>query len=58
MANDLLPDGDQRKITREWVRSIRTTADALEHDGYGSHLAVPRLRVIAAALESYLPPEG
>jgi hypothetical protein len=58
LTNDALPDGDPRKITREWVRSIRTVADALEHNGYGSHLAVPKLRAIADALESYLPPEA
>lgn len=57
LANAALPADDPRKITREKVRDLHATLDALERDGFGLNIAIPSLRTLAAALESYLPPE-
>lgn len=48
LANAALPDDDPRKITREWLNSLRSLA---------ADLPEPELADIANALESYLPPE-
>jgi hypothetical protein len=58
-----LPDSDPRKITREKITAIRTSADAFYVDNDGLRDAdrddvIASLAVQAAdALESYLPPE-
>lgn len=68
LANAALPDSDPRKITRERIAAIRARTDTepcrLDHHGYcQAHgldpepCPVPVLRLFAAALESYLPPE-
>lgn len=61
LANAALPDDDPRKITREWVREICYAAEAAAWgDGAqneSDRQAAAALNAIAAALESYLPPE-
>ena len=68
LANAALSDDDPRKITREWVAELRTTASEIDVQLRNPHwrmaddrsLAVHRartLRTMADALESYLPPE-
>ena len=64
LANAALPDTDPRKITREWVADIRERADDLAGeiaewvgDSPRTEAQIARLRRIADALESYLPPE-
>jgi hypothetical protein len=60
LANAALPDSDPRKIRREWMRELRERA--LDHpigvDNKSADIPDPILTEIAAALESYLPPEG
>jgi hypothetical protein len=58
ILNAALPDSDPRKITREWIQSIRDSADAVDGEwgvGKGDHPIAIRLAAIADALESYLP---
>lgn len=50
LANAALPDGHPTKITREWVRMIRT--EGRERGEWGAEWGI-----VADALESYLPPE-
>lgn len=69
LANAALPDSDPRKITREDVEVLRSAAEDLEHAcEYGRwcrwcidhSLGLAnrvRLKRLADALESYLPPE-
>lgn len=64
ICNAALPADDPRKITREWVVALRAEAERGEYaervgDNAGFSAIDPSLaRQIAAALESYLPPEG
>jgi hypothetical protein len=52
LANDALHPDDPRKITREWITDLRRiSASHPEHGDF------TELLTIAAALESYLPPE-
>lgn len=56
--NAALPDSDPRKITREWVETLRDIAELnLKKRTRLDRLAGPCLESIANALESYLPPE-
>lgn len=63
LLNAALPDDDPRKITREWGVRLRNAALKLESmsTDEGPPWAVrqaPELRAMAAALDSYLLPEG
>lgn len=55
-ANDILPDSDRRKITREWVDALRDAAGPFMPVDAAEQAA--RFRSIADALESYLPPHS
>jgi hypothetical protein len=73
LANAALPDSDPRKITRERVQSLRALAEELAFDDCTipededapltlagrehRHRLIAEARNLAAALESYLPPE-
>lgn len=62
LANAALPDGDARKFTHLDVEALRETARVQERAlaaamGPGTDNYIERLRRLAAALESYLPPE-
>jgi hypothetical protein len=65
IANDALPDTDQRKITRDAVADLRYAAYMLmevsreadsEAEMESLHARSDRLTRLADALESYLPP--
>lgn len=72
LANDALPHGDLRKITREVVKLLRAAAHCCRQDDYyiAAHLnegdsdatreegLANRYEAAADALASYLPPEG
>lgn len=53
IANDQLPSGDPRKITRARVERLRDAAHQL--DQHGGPSPAWDLRRIAAVLDSYLP---
>lgn len=66
-ANAALSDSDPRKITRDWLRTLRSEAKYVGSGGLESEYEdepyrsmgqrEAALRAIADALESYLPPE-
>lgn len=62
LANAALPDTDPRKITRETVSALRIAAIALDMDAAAfdvdNNAHAQAVRALAAALASYLPPEG
>ena len=66
VANDALPSDDLRKITWEWIRTLRSEARSVGSGGLRAEYEdepyrtqaerEARLRKIADALASYLPP--
>lgn len=59
--NDLLPDSDPRKITREKLAQVRAALAQQHVDLSNDQWMTPEVRALATlleALESYLPPEG
>lgn len=54
VANAALPDSDPRKITRKTVVMLRESSE----DDHAAYVNFGKLRALADALESYLPPEG
>jgi hypothetical protein len=56
LANAALPDSDPRKITDGEPVMLRGVADVLAEQ-HGNAYAIRRLRMLADALASYLPPE-
>ncbi|MEP6618792.1 MAG: hypothetical protein ABJE47_05740 [bacterium] len=54
LANHGLPDNDPRKITREWIDVLKRAADGGQRSGTDHEV----LELLAAALESYLPPQA
>ena len=54
IANHGLPDSDPRKITREWIDLLNRAA----RGAIRNSADVRALTLVAAALESYLPPHG
>ena len=67
LANAALPDSDPRKLRRDWLCELRDAADEIEMQLRNPHwrmaddrsLAAHRmhtLRLVANAIESYLPP--
>lgn len=60
IANAALPDSDPRKLAREMVRYLLEIArfcESVSEERTGEIEPETKLRDIAAALESYLPPE-
>lgn len=55
LTNDALSDSDPRKIKGLWTRWLREEADVLRRNGAGAGALMAD--EIAAALETYLPPE-
>lgn len=61
VLNAALPDSDPRKITREWIDTLRSASVVFAVGGYGEVMQnddrTALLHSIADALDSYLRPE-